>query len=822
MTSRNFFKLIVLLATLVYLPHSLAQDTPQWHLPEGVKARIGKGSVNDIALSPDKKQLAVATGIGIWIYTVSTGGEVALLTGHTGYVRSVAYAPDGKTLVSASHGEVRLWNSTTQKHIETFEHQAGNSLEYSPDGKTLAVGGWGRIDLLNARTGDLKHTLSGYDGYVEFLAFSSDSNTLASATNSDEDPTIRLWNTRTGNQKQTLSGHTDRIRALVFSPTQNALVSGSYDYTIRFWNAGNGQNTKTLDGWWIDSLAYFPDGSKIAAGSEEISLLNVNTNQIQRTFSGHTRGVDHIVFSSDGSLLVSASWDGTIRLWNAQTGDHRLTLEGHFYINSSALSPNGKTLATTGSDGIFLWSALTGKFQQAFDVGHNSNTVAYLPHGGTLALEDWDGGPQIHLVNAKTGGIRRTLRFDGDSVRQIVFSPDENTMAGGSWDGTIRLWNTKNWGIQRTLSEHTGSISALAFSPDSRLLVSGSWDPDDSRVRLWNRNTGKLQRTLPGPGAVDSLAFSPNGSRLAVGGWEGIQLWNPENGQLQHNLRNSIGDVLAYSPDGKMLAAGGYREIQLWNPQNGQFQRSISGVPEGVNWLAFLPDGKTLISWDWSGTILLWNLNALPKILAEDVNRDGIVDVEDLVTVASSFGKPVAKGAYPNLDINADSVVDRKDILAIIRLLEAGAGAPSKVPVLTAENLQHYIDAAKRINDTSPAFQDGIRVLEQLLATLRTSVAMPRETAVFANYPNPFNPETWIPYQLEKDAEVVLTIYAVNGQLICTLALGHQTAGIYQTRSRAAYWDGRNEVGEKVASGVYFYTLTAGEFTATRKMLIRK
>ena len=115
------------------------------------------------------------------------------------------------------------------------------------------------------------------------------------------------------------------------------------------------------------------------------------------------------------------------------------------------------------------------------------------------------------------------------------------------------------------------------------------------------------------------------------------------------------------------------------------------------------------------------------------------------------------------------------------------------------------------------SYQRGIQVLEQILQNLT-----PKETALFANYPNPFNPETWIPYHLSKDADVTLHIYAMNGTLVRTLKLGHQAAGLYQTRNRAAYWDGKNDFSEKVASGVYFYTLTAGDFSATRKMLIRK
>ena len=102
------------------------------------------------------------------------------------------------------------------------------------------------------------------------------------------------------------------------------------------------------------------------------------------------------------------------------------------------------------------------------------------------------------------------------------------------------------------------------------------------------------------------------------------------------------------------------------------------------------------------------------------------------------------------------------------------------------------------------------------------TLAHPIETALLFNYPNPFNPETWIPYHLAKPADVTLTIYAVNGQIVRQLPLGHQLPGFYQSKDRAAYWDGKNELGEPVASGVYFYTLKAGEFTATRKMLIRK
>ena len=148
-----------------------------------------------------------------------------------------------------------------------------------------------------------------------------------------------------------------------------------------------------------------------------------------------------------------------------------------------------------------------------------------------------------------------------------------------------------------------------------------------------------------------------------------------------------------------------------------------------------------------------------------------------------------------------------------------GAAAPAvEAGRVDAATIEAWIAEARLADDGSIAFRQGIANLENLIASL----IVPQETALHANYPNPFNPETWIPYQLAASAEVTLTIYDMNGGMVRRLEVGHQAAGIYQSRTRALYWDGRNDRGESVASGLYFYTLRAGEFTGTRKMLIRK
>ena len=206
-----------------------------------------------------------------------------------------------------------------------------------------------------------------------------------------------------------------------------------------------------------------------------------------------------------------------------------------------------------------------------------------------------------------------------------------------------------------------------------------------------------------------------------------------------------------------------------------------------------------------------------PTGLKGDVNADGIVNIQDLVLVAGRLGQSDTNSA----DVNGDGIVNIQDLVLVAGALGTSAAAPSLHPqsleMLTAADVKLWLSQTQQLDLADAMSLRGVLFLEQLLAALT-----PQETALLANYPNPFNPETWVPYQLTKDAEVIVTIYASNGQVVRRLALGHQVAGIYQSRSRAAYWDGRNEFGEPVASGVYFYTLTAGNFSATRKMLIRK
>ena len=206
----------------------------------------------------------------------------------------------------------------------------------------------------------------------------------------------------------------------------------------------------------------------------------------------------------------------------------------------------------------------------------------------------------------------------------------------------------------------------------------------------------------------------------------------------------------------------------------------------------------------------------LPPTIA-DVNSDGFVNVLDLIIIASSLGQSGRNHA----DINGDRVVTVLDLVLAAGMFEEAAAAPSAQPqvpeTLTAVEVRGWLTEARGLEIRDPIMKRGIMMLKQLLVSLT-----PKETKLLANYPNPFNPETWIPYRLAEDAFVTLTIYDRGGQVVRTLEVGYRIASAYESRSKAIHWDGKNGLGEQVASGVFFYHLSAGDYAATRKMVILK
>jgi len=503
-------------------------DYTQWHLPEGAKARLGKGGISgNIAYSPDGNQLAVVSTIGIWIYDVRPDNETELylITGHTRTVRTVAYSTHLPIIASGSDDNtVKIWDRISGEHKITLNgHTDGvTSVAFSPDGNTLASGSWDNtVRIWDATTGEQITTLNGHTDRITSVAFSSDGNTLASGS---WDNTVRIWNATTGEQITTLKGHTDRINAVAFSPDGDTFATGSDDQTIRLWKTTDLKHITTLNGHAeeIYSIAFSPDSNTIATGSVDntVRLWNVNTGVHKTTLNGHADDIATVAFSPDGKTIATGSPDDqTVRLWDAQTGKHKTILTGDrtWGITSILYSQDGDTLIwgsfVSNPSTITWWDTNKGK-RKTTPVEYLATifSVAISPDGKTVASGSAD--QTVGLWDAISGEYKRNLSGHTDVVCTVVFSPDGNTIASGSFDHTIRLWDAHTGKHKMTLTGHTSIVWSVAYSSDGSTLASAS---ADKTVRLWNGHTGEFKTALTDhTDGVRSVIFSPDGTHSPV------------------------------------------------------------------------------------------------------------------------------------------------------------------------------------------------------------------------------------------------------------------------------------------------------------------
>ena len=530
-----------------------------------------------------------------------------------------------------------------------------------------------------------------------------------------------------------------------------------------------------------------------------------------------------------------------------------------------------KHLALDGTGGKLCWTETAGRIRRASLNGSNLETlVTDLGTLNGIAIAN----DKLYWTerNSESAGRVQRANLDGSNVQTL--SSLRSVPLGITVDSMNRklYWTSSRGTIQRAnLDGSNIQILVVGLGRPAGIVVSTAQDDVVIAETSLDKITGPwlwmIAPTKAGQGGanstnVDSLFEASSGkiteANVAVNGAAegdavGDLVWTlgeiaPTGGNNVTNLINQIGlgkgDVDDHSiyglitlesttaQSGVTMRTGSNDSIKIWlngevvhnNPINRgaeDFQDTFKvNLVAGDNLLLVKVSDR---SEHWSMFVGIdADVNAVYKrpldpVASVDVNSDGIVNILDLVLISANFGKA---GQNP-ADVNGDGVVNIVDLVKVAGEMGAGAAAPSAHPhaleILTAADVRQWLTQAQHLDLTGATSRRGILLLEQLVAAL-----VPKETSLLPNYPNPFNPETWIPYQLSEPAEVTLHIYSVNGTLIRMLALGHQPAGMYHNKNRAAYWDGKNEIGEVVASGLYFYTLSAGDFTLTRKMLIRK
>jgi WD40 repeat protein/DNA-binding SARP family transcriptional activator len=493
-------------------------------------------AIRCLAWSPDGQILASGgTGKVVELWDISTGNYSAQLQGHTDVVWAIAWHPTGKILASASSDQtIKLWDFSSRvvekdnsivkaDYCKTIKGHTGwvTSLVWSPDGQMLFSGSADQtIRCWDGINGQCLRILQGHSNWVWSIdcylltgqssaiqTTSQEQATFIVASGAD-DETVRLWDVQTGQCLETFQGYRDYAWAITWSPDGQTLASGGISQTVRLWSLQTGRCIRTLAGHdeWIYSVAMTNDSADgefsretkpiLASGGRDrtVKLWDVATGSLLKTLQGDQDLVWCVAWKPDEPILAVGSSDNMIRLWDANTKQCLRTLSGHQgWVASIAWSPDGQMLASSSQDHtIKLWHAQTGKCLNTLQ-DHNFQvwSIAWSPKNDLLASGSFN--KTIKLWNPYTGECVQTLEGHDNSIFSIAWSSDGNTLASGGTDFTVRLWNVYTGECLMILQGHTNEVMSVAWNPVQDILASSS---QDETIRLWDTHTGECLKIL--------------------------------------------------------------------------------------------------------------------------------------------------------------------------------------------------------------------------------------------------------------------------------------------------------------------------------------
>jgi WD40 repeat protein len=506
-----------------------------------------------------------------------------ILEGHTDTVLSVAFSPDGQSVVSGSgDNTVRVWDATTgaERHTMHGHKFFVLAVAFSLDGQSVVSGsGDNTVRVWDATTGAERHTMHGHEDEINSVAFSPDGQSVVSGSS---DNTVRVWDTTTGAERLTMHGHEGRVRSVAFSLDGQSVVSGSDDKTLHVWDATTGTEQHTMHGheYTVKSVAFSPNGQFIFSGSDDrtVRVWDATTGTERHIMHGHEHTVFSVAFSPDGQSVVSGSSDNTVRVWDASTGLERHTMYGHEgWVRSVAFSPNGQFMVSGSDDRtVRVWDATTGAERHTMH-GHKKQVVplAFSPDGQSVVSASEDS--TVRVWDATTGTERHAMHGHEDRIWSVAFSPDGQSVVSGSADKTVRVWDATTGTERHIMHGHEYTVFSVAFSPDGQSVVSGS---SDNTVRVWDAATGTEQHTMHDQeDRVTSVAFSLDGHSIVVRALNNtVRVWDASTGterrispDLDTSLTEASRTIVAFQADYETgwvwrVAASGGRQQLCWLP----------------------------------------------------------------------------------------------------------------------------------------------------------------------------------------------------------------------------------------------------------------
>jgi RNA polymerase sigma factor (sigma-70 family) len=760
-------------------------------LPPGAVARFGTvrwrhaGWVTGVAFAPDGKAMASAVDEGsevdgtVRLWDAASGVETACLRGHKSIVFGLTWSADGKTLVSVGNdGMIFVWDVAARRRRISWEGHPGSmavAAAISPDGKLLASGGGDRTLMLwDLATGKEVRRLGGDERLVQSVAFSPDGKSLAAASDVPffngavrQDPgVVRLWDVVSGKLRWEKEEETGGATSVAFAPDDKTVASAGNDSAIHIRNVTTGDQVRKIQvpegrisveclmsrngrvpqkGYscgGVLGLAYSPDGKWLASASYDgtVRIWEPRTGRQVHILRGHSREATGVSFSPDSKTLASCGRDHTIRLWDIASGKERQTRQGHTgAVIALAVSRDGRRLVSAGFDrAVRLWDSKSGAEQCAVrGPGHEANFVALSPNGQIVAAA---GDDVIQLWDTATARPLRRLTRQQGKVMSVAFSPDGKMFACGSAahkekEGSLFVYDTVSGReLRRIVAAKYDSYQLVAFSADGK-MVGSFWGSgarvSDSGVRVWDTATGR--QLYHGKGE-ECFAFAPDGTTLVVRNKDKtIRLYDiPSGRELQRFADPKEWDYwpFALSPDGRTLArATKDHAIECWELASWKRRQRFTGHQGEIMYLLFSTDGRTLFSASRDTTVLMWDRtrsDAARKIrlTANDLPvlwRDLLGEDGERADRAIWLLAAAPELAVPFLEkhVRAVAAVAPECLARLIADLDSDRFAQREKATRELQELGELAEAAlRKLRDGKPSLEVGRRA-EDLLAKLR-------------------------------------------------------------------------------------------------------